>query len=534
MDPLTIVTTAASIVGTAIKLSKTLYDTVEALKDVPADVRALCSTVDSVKSALSRLVGFMNDGKKCGWPYHWLEDVMNDVDAIGQELKEVQNLVVGWEGGGGPTKTKGGKVKETWRNWKWHFNAEEIQRCTKRLRAAREDLVLQIDVIQVSTTAQTSHDVNAVKDIVGSIRAELAGKTSSNDGRALTAEFHLFAEQISDLREVIRGLIPDATVTVGEPGEERGLSSTDRVVSTRSTAEVRPHALSGRRQSLNSIKSNLSSPGILSPLAALNQQAFLQNQRMPQEYNVGTVALELKLSEMQRKHDELSVHWENALAHIVHLESELDGYVLSGSNDYSGTGGCGNVVAGFGESDEVTSREAVIDVLKAQNEALQDMISERVTIVDYSDENLNARDLGRQLLKKNERLNRQQEEIDLLKWRLKGEQSSLREQLQVNKILDDNVKSMRRATKKDRQNGEKRGWRNLLTPSLGWRPAELGVHSSTPESYRPSVSAVDLSRPQSSSSSSTNGSYWQKSRPLELIETVSGNANLSRGPPVHS
>lgn len=144
MDPLTIITTAASIVGTAIKLSKTLYDTIETLKDAPADVRALCTTIDSVKSAVSRLVGFMNDGQQCQWPDEWLEDVMNDIEAISGELKEVQRLIDSWNG-----QDTGGRMKDAWRNWKWHFNSEETQRCTRRLREAKEDLGFQISVIQL-------------------------------------------------------------------------------------------------------------------------------------------------------------------------------------------------------------------------------------------------------------------------------------------------------------------------------------------------------------------------------------------------
>lgn len=144
MDPLTIITTAASVVGTAIKLSKSLYDTIESLKDAPSDVKALCATIESVKSAVSRLVAFINDGHRCDWPEQWLDDVMIDIEAIGEELREVQKLVEEWK-----KERNRGKVKEAWRSWKWYFNTEEIQRSTKRLREAKDDLGFQINVIQL-------------------------------------------------------------------------------------------------------------------------------------------------------------------------------------------------------------------------------------------------------------------------------------------------------------------------------------------------------------------------------------------------
>ncbi|KAM0807909.1 hypothetical protein AB5N19_08250 [Seiridium cardinale] len=427
MDPLSIATAAASIVGTAIKVSKGLYDTVEALKDVPSDVRALCSTVDSVKSAVSRLVRFMNDRDSCIWPDQWLEDVTNDIEAIGDELKEVQKFMEVWDTDG---KGKAGKIKDAWRSWKWYFNAEEIQRCTRRLREAREDLGLQLGIIQM---------------------AELAQKTSTYDNQAFNIELGAFAQQMSDLQDAILSLNkPDMWPPVnGYRADEDTPLSGGRIHTPPSIADA-------DRNSFDPFTSNPPSP-ILSPLAALSQEAFLQNQQLPtilagsQENPISIAALSLKLSDMQRKYDQLTIYWDNALGQIGHLESEIDRYiaanVLDRTEDTDTKDTSPSLLQG---SEEVTSREAVIDVLKAQNEALEDMISNRVTIMGYRDDNLNARDLGKQLLKKRENVNRQQEEIDLLRWRLEGERSSLREQLKINKVLDDEVKLIKKKSRKRR------------------------------------------------------------------------------------
>ncbi|KAK9779669.1 putative Quinon protein alcohol dehydrogenase-like superfamily [Seiridium cardinale] len=418
MDPLSIATAAASIVGTAIKVSKGLYDTFEALKDVPSDVRALCSTVDSVKSAVSRLVRFMNDRDSCIWPDQWLEDVTNDIEAIGDELKEVQKFMEMWDTDG---KGKAGKIKDAWRSWKWYFNAEEIQRCTRRLREAREDLGLQLGIIQMSTTAQTSQDVHQVKNIVGTIRAELAQKTSTYDNQAFNIELSAFAQQMSDLQDAILSLNkPDMWPPVnGYRADEDTPLSGGRIHTPPSIADA-------DRNSFDPFTSNPPSP-ILSPLAALSQEAFLQNQQLPtilagsQENPISIAALSLKLSDMQRKYDQLTIYWDNALGQIGHLESEIDRYIAANVPDRTEDTDTKDTSPSLLQgSEEVTSREAVIDVLKAQNEVLEDMISNRVTIMGYRDDNLNARDLGKQLLKKREKVNRQQEEIDLLRWRLEG------------------------------------------------------------------------------------------------------------------
>jgi hypothetical protein len=106
---------------------------------------------------VSRLVALMNNDDKCAtWPDCWLEDVSSDIETIGTELGEVSKLVEDWEAGGTvKSQNKSGSsnanvMRDAWRNWKWHFNTEEIQRCTKRLRDARDDLGLQLSIIQMS------------------------------------------------------------------------------------------------------------------------------------------------------------------------------------------------------------------------------------------------------------------------------------------------------------------------------------------------------------------------------------------------
>ncbi|ETS75199.1 hypothetical protein PFICI_13683 [Pestalotiopsis fici W106-1] len=511
MDPLTVITTAASVVGTAIKISKTLYDTVEALKDAPSDVRALYATVESVKSAVSRLVALMNDGDKCVWPDSWLDDVSADIETIGAELGEVQKLVEDWEADRGgrrkDTGTGSNAMRDAWRNWKWHFNAEEIQRCTKRLRDARDDLGLQLSTIQVSTTTQTSQNVIEVKDMLGSIEAKLGRNVAAFDGQAINTGLNAFAEQIENLRQAVLRL---------DDNHEPLLRNGKEIQASQSLADSDACKISNRRESLDSAHSGSSSP-ILSPLAALNNHAFSQNQSITAVYSaskespISIAALGLKLSAMQQKHDELLIHWDNALDHIAHLKNEID-RLTRGSMPNPGTGYFSTDMT---ENDfesanhnEINSREAVIEVLKAQNETLQEMISERVIMSGYRDDQIDARKLGKQLLKKSERVHRQQEEIDLLTWRLQGEQSALREQLQVNKILENEVKRIKHQA--DSLIGKRVRRTGLLTPSPQRNDRTSVDGSAERDGSRPWTPASDILRPYSPSSGCSETSLPQK------------------------
>ncbi|KAI0170333.1 hypothetical protein BJ166DRAFT_588482 [Pestalotiopsis sp. NC0098] len=504
MDPVTIITTAASVVGTAIKISKSLYDTVEALKDAPSDVRALCATVESVKSAVSRLVVLMDDADKYAWPDCWLEDVSVDIDAISAVLSDVERLLADWEDSRGPgaDKKSGSAVRDAWRNWKWHLNAEEIQRCTKKLRDARDDLGLQLSTIQISTTAQTSQDVIEVKDMLGSIEAKLVKNVAVYDQRAFNAELSAFGEQIESLRLAVLGLNGQAKQPTAEQELQRSQDVDKKDV----------YAFSSQRSSLDSTQSGSSSP-ILSPLAALNSHAFAQNQNITASYKsskespMSIAVLGLQLSAMKQKHDELLIHWNNAEDHIAYLKDEIDslsgGPVSRTEQNTVSDEQSENPLESNIREDEIDSREAVIGVLQAQNEALQDMVSGRVTVVGYKDKSeSDARKLSRKIIKKNETILQQQEEIDLLAWRLQGEQSALREQLKVNKILGAHVKRQQEA------DGHRRT--RLLTPSPQPSERVSNEGSSDRHGFRPWTPASDATRPSSSSSIVSKVSFLKK------------------------
>lgn len=310
------------------------------------------------------------------------------------------------------------------------------------------------------------------------------------DERALNNKLSDFAKQMSSLRDAITSL---GTLEISSGDDDRGYEGP----SPKPEIDLPPSILGSNivkhqegRLSFDSISSDVSD-SILSPLAALNRQAFLQNQQMtgtpyrPGDNTLGTAALSLRLADMQRKHDEVLVHWDNAMGQIVYLKCELERHIHS-NFDGHGIERTGDLTPKFDSYDEeIGAREAVIDVLKAQNESLQEMISQRVTIMGYTDSNLDARSIGKQLLEKTERTNRQQEEIDLLKWRLQGEQSSLREQLQVNRILDDEVKSTKRRQENDAI--WKRSRRHdSLAPDSRPRQELLAEDSAMMERHRPS------------------------------------------------
>lgn len=375
-----------------------------------------------------------------------------------------------------------------------------------------------------STTTQTNQDVNEVKNIVGSIKAELNSR-GGFDERALNTELSAFAEQMSSLREAILGLGHLGT----SPGHnDNGLQNSPQNVVESTTVKL----LKGRK-SVESTGSDLSD-FFLSPLAALNQHAFLQNQQISShKYRLdgnpmSTAALGLKLAEMQKKHDELLVHWDNAMGHISYLERQLDRHFTSSFANQAG--GEEHLDAKTGDHDEeIISREAVIDVLKAQNESLQDMISQRVTIRGYTDDNIDSRNLGKQLLKKKERVNRQQEEIDLLKWRLQGEQSSLREQLKVNKILDDQVK-LTTENPKLRAKGNRSKWKGFLNASPHARNGNENNRSTSshPKTHHHSNPTAHILCPRSSASVSAEHSYGQERGRPRIVENAMDDTDSNR------
>ncbi|KAI1855599.1 hypothetical protein JX266_000464 [Neoarthrinium moseri] len=443
MDPVTIVTTAATVVGTAIKVSKSLYDAVEALKDAPADVRSLCATVNSVKSAVGRLVGFMRS-RDCDWPDGWLEGVAQNVEAIGDELTEVEKLVADWN-----SSKVMGKMGATWRSFNWYFNADQIAKSTRRLRDANADLLMQVSLIQVSTTAKTSQDLGAVKNAVSFIKEELTERTSGYNGNAFSADLAAFAEQMSSLKGVL-SMMNSQHVSLDGGHQLNFISEKGRDA---------PH---------NSFISETSEPSspILSPLAALNQQAYLQNQQLSnlqlesESKPLNVSALGLKLSELQRKHEIILHHCFVAQERIMWLEElqragddTIGQFSLKLSElQAEKEAGCWNKMASFLDGDlkatllsreELEDRDAIITTLQAQNEGLQDMINQRITLVGYEDGAKHVYEAEKKLLKKGAESNRLQEEVDLLRWRLKGVESSLREQLKVNQLLGDEVKVLK-------------------------------------------------------------------------------------------
>jgi hypothetical protein len=363
--------------------------------------------------------------------------------------------------------------------------------------------------------------------MLGSIEAKLGKDAIAYDSQAITAGLNTFAEQIQNLRQAVLGL---------DDGHEPIANKAHRTHIPQSLAEPNAYKLSFRRDSLDSVHSDSSSP-ILSPLAALNNYAFSQNQNITATYTdfkespMSIAALGLKLSAMQQKHDELLIHWDNALDHIAHLKNEIDRLARgSGSAPYQDTGTALDKMTpdGFDSThyDEINSREAVIAVLKAQNEELQESIGERIIIAGYQDDQINARKLGKQLLKKNEAVHRQQEQIDLLTWRLQGEQSAHREQLQVNKILENEVKRIKKQAdsltgKKDRRTG-------LLTPSPRHNE-KTSVDSSTKrDSSRPWTPTSDILRPRSPSSVYSDTSFSQKTPTIRGFAFLSGRNRSSQ------
>lgn len=339
--------------------------------------------------------------------------------------------------------------------------------------------------------------------MLGSIEAKLVKNVAVYDQRAFNAELSAFGEQIESLRLAVLGL----NVQAKQPTTEQNFQKSQDV------NEKDACVFSMERSSLDSTQSGSSSP-ILSPLAALNNHAFAQNQNITASYKsskespMSIAVLGLQLSAMKQKHDELLIHWNNAEDHIAYLKDEIDS--LSGgpvsrternavSNEQSE-----NLLESNTGHNEIDSREAVIGVLKAQNEALQDMISERVMIAGCEDKSEpDTRKLSRKLLKKNETILQQQEEIDLLAWRLQGEQSALREQLNVNKILGAHVKRMQQDADGQRRNG-------LLTPSPQPSERVSNEGSSDRHGFRSWTPASDATRPSSSSSIVSKVSFLKK------------------------
>lgn len=338
--------------------------------------------------------------------------------------------------------------------------------------------------------------------MLGSIEAKLVKNVAVYDQRAFNAELSAFGEQIESLRLAVLGLNGQAKQPTAEQELQRSQDVDKKDV----------YAFSSQRSSLDSTQSGSSSP-ILSPLAALNSHAFAQNQNITASYKsskespMSIAVLGLQLSAMKQKHDELLIHWNNAEDHIAYLKDEIDslsgGPVSRTEQNTVSDEQSENPLESNIREDEIDSREAVIGVLQAQNEALQDMVSGRVTVVGYKDKSeSDARKLSRKIIKKNETILQQQEEIDLLAWRLQGEQSALREQLKVNKILGAHVKRQQEA------DGHRRT--RLLTPSPQPSERVSNEGSSDRHGFRPWTPASDATRPSSSSSIVSKVSFLKK------------------------
>lgn len=204
--------------------------------------------------------------------------------------------------------------------------------------------------------------------MLGSIEAKLVKNVAVYDQRAFNAELSAFGEQIESLRLAVLGLNGQAKQPTAEQELQRSQDVDKKDV----------YAFSSQRSSLDSTQSGSSSP-ILSPLAALNSHAFAQNQNITASYKsskespMSIAVLGLQLSAMKQKHDELLIHWNNAEDHIAYLKDEIDslsgGPVSRTEQNTVSDEQSENPLESNIREDEIDSREAVIGVLQAQNEA---------------------------------------------------------------------------------------------------------------------------------------------------------------------
>ncbi|KAF8253655.1 hypothetical protein K440DRAFT_673024 [Wilcoxina mikolae CBS 423.85] len=168
VEPISIVTGCATLIGLALRTCKLLNEIVESIQDAPSEIRTILADLKSVEAATAHISQLCAnpDSNQNSWPNNWLSDVEAAIEECLNSVMDLMNLARRWK------EQKASAFGKALNGFRWSLRERDVMTYKRRLDSSKATLIMLLGTWTMMTGNQIGQQLGQVHDMVQGLVAE--------------------------------------------------------------------------------------------------------------------------------------------------------------------------------------------------------------------------------------------------------------------------------------------------------------------------------------------------------------------------